>query len=226
MRSGSGTLAPHLARWSGTAIRACRCTGLRQEEHPPFPVCQKVGSRPEGRLPNSAPTGRAGVRAMRGPDCLARAAGGADSMRLRSDLCAGTAEEHACSARTPVDPTTRSIRRRSKANNQTPVQGRSEKWGCEVQRCGGEIREVGLRPRSTPSLKRPGRACSSALARPAAHSSTTCARGREPDARASRKWLPCRDITRWRWTGPAPPRARCRARRPPPRAGRRSASPR
>src|SRR5437588_7793530 len=43
------------------------------------------------RLPNLAPSGRAGVRAMKGPVRVARAAGGADSMRLRSNLCAAKA---------------------------------------------------------------------------------------------------------------------------------------
>jgi hypothetical protein len=98
----------------------------------------KVGSRPGGRLPNSAPTGRAGVRAMRGPDCQAE--------RREAPIRCGFARTYAPEwrANEPFstytrDPTTCSIRRGSEPHNQTPVQECSEKWGCKVQTLCGEI---------------------------------------------------------------------------------------
>jgi hypothetical protein len=123
----------------------------------------------------------------------------------------------------PLTRQHRTIPPPSRVDNQTPVQVRSEKWGCEVQPLRGDTREVGLRPCSTPSLKRPGRACSSALARPAA----TTLRRVPGGQKKSGLFLAGRPLSlRRRWSGPAPPRAGCRARRPRPRRGRSSAWPR
>ena len=58
-------------------------------------VCIDMEAAREGRLPKAAPTGRAGVRAMKGPGSTVRTAGGADSMRLRPNLCSRRRDRHA-----------------------------------------------------------------------------------------------------------------------------------
>ncbi len=115
-------------------------------------------------------------------------------MRLRSDLCAGTAGDRACSARPPMTRQPAVSAAGSEGHNQTPVQKCSEKWGCEVQPLCGEI----------------GRWGSHALLDPVA------------DASGAGVFLSPRPSRR----NVAPRRAGCRARRPRPRRGRRSASPR